>query len=253
MDCLVGGAQLLGGGNGGQRIVDAEQPRHVDLHVHGLLAGYMEGNAQHGLGAQQFVVLTGTVVGIRRVNAVGDQTAGMSFQQGRGVLVVGIHHTDLAPFEQLSLPGTVLLKSLVFAGADVVGIQVGKDADLVPDAGHTVHHQPLAGNLHHTGVTAGVGQLAQDPLQVIAFRGGVVQVIVMVGIVDTVCADHAHPVAAGLQHRLDHVGGGGLALGAGHADHGHLAGRMPEIGGGQHGQRIAGVGGLHHRHIRHGL
>ena len=42
--------------------------------------------------------------------------------------------------------------------------------------------------------------------------------------VDAVGADHAHLAACGFQHALYHVGGGGLALGAGHADHGHLAG-----------------------------
>ena len=252
VDGFVRHAQLLGGGDGGQRVVNAEQPRHVHLHVHLVLAGHMESHPQHPLAAQQPVILPGAVVGVGVVDAVAHQPAGVALQQGGGVLVVGVHHAHLAPAEQLAFPAAVLLKALVFTGANVVGVQVGEHAHLVADARHPVHHQPLAGHLHHAGVAARVGQLAQNALQVVAFGGGVVQVIVVVGIVDAVCADHAHLVAAGLQHRLDHVGGGGLALGAGHADHGHLPGGVTEVGGGQHGHGVAGVAGLEDGHLGHG-
>ena len=140
----------------------------------------------------------------------------------------------------------------MLTGADVVGVQVGEHTDLVPHTRHAVHHNALAGNFHDTAVTPGVGQLAQDTLQVVAFGGGVVQVVVMVGVVDAVGANHAHPVPGGFQHCLDHVGGGSLALGAGHADHGHLPGGVAEIGRRQHGHGVTGVVGFQDGHLGHG-
>ena len=95
-----------------------------------------------------------------------------------------------------------------------------------------------------------IRQLAQDLLQLIALGGGVIQVIVVAGVIHAVGADHADLVTCGFQHGLDHVGGGGLALGAGHANHRHFQRGTAKIGGGKQRHGVTGVLELDHGHIR---
>ena len=144
----------------------------------------------------------------------------MSLQQGFGVLVVDVHHTHITALEQLTLPAAVFLKGLVLTGADVVRRKVGEHAHIVVHTGHAVHHQALAGHLHQGRVAAGIQELPEGLLQLVAFRGD--------------------------------VGGGGLALGAGHADHGHLAGGVAKEVGAHQSHGIAAAFHLHHGHARHG-
>ena len=115
-------------------------------------------------------------------------------------------------------------------------------------ARHAVHHQALTGYLHQRGIAAGIQKLPEGLLQLVAFRGGVGGVLVASHIVDAVGADHAHLAACGLQHAFDHVGGGGLALGAGDADHGHLPGRVAEEVGAHQRHGIAAALHLDHGH-----
>ena len=230
----------------GQRVVHAELAGHIHLDVHLVLAGNVEGNAQKIVGAQQFVAGL-AVVGLF-IAAIGDQLAGVAFQQGGGVLVVDIHHAHIAALEQLSLPAAVLLKGLVLAGADVIRRKVGEHAHIVVHARHAVHHQALTGYLHQRGIAAGIQKLPEGLLQLVAFRGSVGGVLVASHIVDAVGADHAHLAACGLQHAFDHVGGSGLALGAGDADHGHLAGRVAEEVGAHQRHGIAAALHLDHGH-----
>ena len=176
----------------------------------------------------------------------------MAFQQSLGVLVVDVHDADVAPLEQLALPAAVLLKGLVLAGADVVRRKVGEDADVVVDARHAVHHQALTGHFHQRHITACIHELAEGLLQLVAFGGGVCGLLMAAHEIDAVGADHAHLFAGGFQHALDHVGGGGLALGAGDADHGHLPGRVAEEIAAHQRHGIAAVLHLHNGHVRHG-
>ena len=61
-------------------------------------------------------------------------------------------------------------------------------------------------------------------------------------------ADDAALVARSLQNGADHIGGGGLPLGAGHADHRDIPlGRVAEEGGAHQGQGLPGV--LHQDHL----
>ena len=248
VDGLIRQAQHLAHADGGQGVVNTEQPRHAHLYVQRVAVrlGQGELNAQHLFVAQQAVLLAGAVVHLGGVDAIGNQLAGVAFQQGGGVLVVNVHHTHVAALEQLSLPAAVLLKGLVLAGADVVGREIRKDADVVVDARHAIHHEALTGHLHQSRIAARVQKLPEGLLQLVAFRGGVGGVLVASHIVDAVGADHAHLAACGLQHALDHVGGGGLALGAGDADHGHPAGGIAEEIAAHEGQRIAAA--LHLQH-----
>ena len=210
----------------------------------------MEGNAQKIVGAQQLV--SGLAVVGLFIAAIGDQFAGMTLQQGGGVLVVDVHHAHIAALEQLSLPAAVLLKGLVLAGANMIRRKVGEHAHIVVHARHTVHHQTLTGHFHQCGVAAGIQKLPEGLLQLVAFRGGVGGVLVASHIVDAVGADHAYLAACGLQHAFDHVGGGGLALGTGDADHGHLTGRVTEEVGAHQCHGIAAALHLDHGHPGHG-
>ena len=102
--------------------------------------------------------------------------------------------------------------------------------------------QADGGGLHHAVAAAGVGHAAQIHLYIVAHGGGVVGL-------DELLA-HEHPngandtglVAGGLQDGANHIGGGGLALGACHADDGDvpLCGVLKESGA-QQGQGLAGI------------
>ena len=70
------------------------------------------------------------------------------------------------------------------------------------------------------------------------------------GVIHAVGADHADLVTCGFQHSLDHVGGGGFALGAGHANHRHFQRGTAKIGGGKQRHGVTGVLELDHSHIR---
>ena len=117
---------------------------------------------------------------------------------------------------------------------------------VVMDAPHPVHHQTLAGYLHHHRVAPGVRKGAEDLLQLVALGGGVGGVLMAAQIIDAVGADHPHLAAGGFQHAADHVGGGGLALGAGDPDHGHLP-------GGAHGHLPGGAAKEIGAHQGHGV
>ena len=208
MDGLIGQAQHLAHSERGQRIVDAELAGHIHLDVHIVLAGDMELDAEEVMGAEQ-LVSTGAVVGLLAA-AVGHQLAGVAFQQGLSVLVVDVHDAGGAALEKLTLPAAVFFKGLVLAGADVVGREVGEDADVVMDVRHAVHHEALTGHFHQRRIAAGVQKLPESLLQLVALRGGVGRLLMVAEEVDAVGADHAHFAACGFQHALYHVGGGGL-------------------------------------------
>ena len=252
MDGGIRKAQHLAHADGGQGVVNTEQPRHAHLYVQRVAVrlGQGELNAQHLLVAQQAVLLAGTVIHLGGMDAIGNQLAGVAFQQCFGVGVIGVYHADIAALEQLAFPAAVFLKAGMFAGADVVRVQVGEHAHFIMDARHAVHHNALAGNFHHAGIAPGIRQLAQDLLQLIALGGGVVQVIVVAGVIHAVGADHADLVTCGFQHSLDHVGGGGFALGAGHANHRHFQRGTAKIGGGKQCHGVTGALELDHGHIR---
>ena len=250
VDGLIRQAQHLAHRQSCQRVVHAELAGHVHLHIHLVLAGHMELHAQKIVSAQQFKA--GLAVVRLLSAAIGDKAAGVAFQKCFGILIVNVHHAHVAALEQLALPAAVLLKGLVLAGADVIRRKVGEHAHIVVHTGHAVHHQALAGNLHQRGVAACIQKFPKGLLQLVAFRGGVGSILVAAHIINAVGADHAHLAACSFQHALDHVGGSGLALGAGHTDHGHLAGRVAEEVRAHQSHSIAAAFHLDHGHARHG-
>ena len=88
----------------------------------------------------------------------------------------------------------------------------------------------------------------EEGLELIGLRRGVPGVEQLVPDDRAQGADHTGLVPRRLQNGLYHMGGGGLALGAGEADEGELVRRMAEPGGGGMGQGSPGVGHLYHRH-----
>ena len=250
VDRLIRQAQHLAHRQSCQRVVHAELTGHVHLYVHLVLAGHMEFNAQKIMGAQQLIAGL-AIVGLF-ITAIGDQFAGMAFQQGFGVLIVNVHHAHVAALEQLALPAAVLLKGLVLTGADVIRRKVGEHTHIVVHARHAIHHQALTGHLHQRSITACIQKFPKGLLQLVAFGGGVGRLLVAAHVVDAIGADHAHLAARCFQHALDHVGGGGLALGAGNANHGHLAGRVAEEVCTHQRHGIAAALHPDHGHIRQG-
>ena len=244
---LMRQAQHPAHGNGGQAVVYAEFTGHIHLYVHLFLALHVEADAQEVLGPRQPQVVRLKIGGL--MHSVGHQAAGVALQQGLGVGVIHIHHTHVAPLEQFALPGAILLKGLMLAGAaHVVQIQVGKHADLIVNARHALVHQPLAGNLHHQRVAACIHHIPEVLLQFIALRGGVRQLGKKARVFHTGGAHHAHLAACRCQNRADHMCRGGFAFGSGHADHGHFLGRVAEKVCAHQGQTQLCVLHLQHGH-----
>ena len=120
--------------------------------------------------------------------------------------------------------------------------QVGKDAHGKTDARHALEHQRVGGDLHHDVGAPGVAHLAEELLQLEALRRGALRGQLLRPDHVAVGADQTHLRAErGLQDVLDEVSGGGLAVGAGDADHGHLPRRVAEEVASGDGQSIAGI------------
>ena len=109
--------------------------------------------------------------------------------------------------------------------------QIGEHRRIVNAALHPILIQGMGGNLHHpVGAALGHHQ-GQHALQIIGIRRGVaggqdpIPYHILYG------ADEAHLIAAGLHNRFKHIGGGGLAVGAGDAHQPQAVGGMAEPGG----------------------
>ena len=247
---VVGQLQNSRHGDGRQCVGDAEPPRHGHLvgTVDALRPGGGKGHSQQPRPVEQFKIRPGPPVG-GMIDAVGHHPAGMLGQDGLRLRVVGIHQPHPAAAEQHALPGAVLREAGVLARADVVGGKVGEHPDVVLNAGDPVHLEPQAGHLHDAGVAARLHHAAQQPLEVAALGGGVVQRMMVSRPAHPVGADQPHFAPGGRQHGGNQVGGGGLALGAGDADHRQLSGRFAVEPDGQPGQCFAAVGNLEHRKV----
>ena len=120
--------------------------------------------------------------------------------------------------------------------------EVGEDTHGEAYAIDAIQRQGVGGDLHDHVGTAGVGHPAEQLLQLEGLRRGALRVEDFAADHVLNGADQAH-LGTGLllQNALDEVGGGGLAAGAGDADHGHLAGGVIEPVAGDHRQSAAGV------------
>ena len=105
--------------------------------------------------------------------------------------------------------------------------QVGKGRHIKVDAAHPLQCQSVAGRLHHHMGTASRAHPGEQGLQLQALRGGALRGDDLIAYHVGHGADQAHLRPQDLfQHLLQKQRGGGFAVGAGDADHGHGFCRM---------------------------
>ncbi len=149
--------------------------------------------------------------------------------KGRHVKVDAPHpfqaQGPVTPAEQFRLGGAVFIHGLV--KVQMILRQVGKGRHVKVDAPHPFQAQGVAGNLHHHMGTAGSAHLGKQALQFQALRGGSLRGNFLAADEIGHSAHQAH-LGPGhlLQHLLEQQRGGGFAVGAGNADHGHGVCRM---------------------------
>ena len=111
---------------------------------------------------------------------------------------------------------------------EVILRQIGERADRKRNAVYAVEHQRVRGNLHDNMRAACISHAGKQRVQLVGFRRGTLGFDHLVTDKVLVGADQADLVACILEHMLDQVGRGGLAVGAGHAEHDHALRRMAE-------------------------
>ena len=160
--------------------------------------------------------------------------------------VLPIAHRPGALGEEGGLAGGVLGVVGVLPGADVVGGEVEEDPGGEGEPRHPAVLHGLGGHLHHhVGAPLGY-HIMEQLVEEQRVRGGVGAVGPLLP--PYVCphgADHPRCVPGREQNVPHHVGGGGLALGAGDADEGEALGGVAIKGGGQVGQGVPGL--FHHK------
>ena len=235
-DPLHADAQIQGAGDNAQGVIDGKSagdgqedpadgiPGHrVELHMAGIepqVLGHQVGQVPPlGVGENG----TGNVFGVpspRLVVQVEDGQIGLVEEQALCV-PVGLH-------------GTVVVQMVLS--------EVGEDPGGEADTEGPPLVQSDGGGLHHHMGTAGSHHGPEQGLELIGLRGGAaggehtVPDQVLVG------ADEAHLGSQRtLQHRLQEIGGGGLAVGAGDSHTGELFRRMAEPVGGDQSQGGPGV------------
>ena len=169
-------------GDGCQRVVNAEAARHIDLGVKihrpagrrpVLAAGYMESHAQLPVHIRESQVRGADVAAF--VQAVGFQAAGVTFRHLPPVGVIPVHNAHPALFKQKSLTMQIVLKAGMLVGADVIRLDVCKNAEIEHKTLASVLHQRLGGYLHHHRVAALLHHPRKIGLEHIGFRRGVLR------------------------------------------------------------------------------
>ena len=114
-------------------------------------------------------------------------------------------------------------------------------------AGHAVLGQPVGGDLQHGVGDPGLDHAGQVLLDVGWVGGGGVKAGVNLLLADAGVqrADHPGVEPGGAQDGVDEVDGGRLAVGAGDADEGHLAGGEVVPGGAQPAPGLSRLGNAH--------
>ena len=165
---------------------------------------------------------------IRRVafGRVGIHRTGQALGQLIGPRIVGIDNSVPAQRKKAFFGGQVIFHGLVVV--EMILGQVGKNRRVEGTALHPILIQRVGGYLHDAVGAALRRHEREHALQVIRIRGGVSrrQHPGADHILDG--TDKPDLVAAGLQHRLEHAGGGGFPVGAGDPHHMQLFRRPAE-------------------------
>ena len=131
--------------------------------------------------------------------------------------------------------------------------QVGERADGEAHAAHAVENQRVRRDFHDAVRAASLGHACKQCLQLVGLGRGALGRDDLVTDHVLIGADEANLMALGFQNVLDQRGGRGLAVGAGHADHGELARGMVEAVARDVGQCGSGIGNDDRRDALAGL
>ena len=111
---------------------------------------------------------------------------------------------------------------------------------------HTILRESVGGDLHHHMAAAGIRHAAEQTLHLKALGGGALGRDHFIADHVLIGADKTHlGTEILLQHTLEQVGRGGLAVGTGDCHKGHFLRRMTEPVQTQHRETTAGVFHLH--------
>ena len=242
---------LAAGRHGGQRVAHVEGARERDPGLD------VDARAED---AERRAVRTRTYVGHRPVRVPAPGREGAHRQRGLArqppaVLVVHADEGEPGPLrrEERGLGEVVVL--LVGVEVEVVAAEVEEDRDVEDDAVDAAHHQRVAAHLHRAGGHLTLAHHREQRVQVGRLRRGERGLDVLPRDPGPDRADDARPDPRALQGALRQPGGGGLALGARHADHPHRGGRVavhvrgepaqepPRLGHDQQRYAGRGVGG----------
>ena len=205
----------------------------------------MHGDKAHARRAQADVL--GHKVGVVAFGGIGVHRAFGVLEHDVCPIVVRVDDADVTLRKQLRLGRGIRLHGLV--KVQMVLRQVREDAHPEADALHTVQHERVRRHLHDRVRAAGVDHPAQELLQLIGVGRGVLGVQHLVADDVRVRADETDlRVQTLLEHMLDERGDGGLAVRAGHTDHGQLTRRVIEKFAADARERKAAVG---HEDIRY--
>ena len=238
---LQGNAQGQGGPQYVQRIIYHKTPGNANPDPHFFF--FCHGGEGHMVRLQLQFLRPQVRFGPLRVREF--SAGGMGHEPLRPG-VIGVVNAGVAVLEQQRLGVAVGLHSLM--EIQVVLGEVGEDAHGIVHAVHPVQGQGVGGDLHdHVGAAA-LPHLGKQPLELKGLRRGALRGDDLVADHILVRADEAH-LGPGLllQNGLEEIGGGGLAVGAGDAHHGHGVRRMAEEVGAHHRQGPAGI-----RHLDEG-
>ncbi len=157
--------------DGGKRVVHAEFPGNIDLHREIELPFQVEAHPEIACAGNQLLVFRAQ----RRIfgKAVGFQRAGVALQHPLAVFVVDIHDAEPALAEQPAFAFHVFRERSVLVSPDMVGREVGEQADVERESRGAVRFQADGGCLHHHAAAALIRHRLHETLHLVRFRCGV--------------------------------------------------------------------------------
>jgi len=190
----------------------------------------------------RFMPDLGGLVGAFGLDAVTDGLLAHLLEELLAIGVIGVDGPGLDGLEfgeEAALGQEVVLEVLVVV--QVVAAQVGEGGALELDPQYPFHFQRVGRDFHDRPFAVLAAHLVQELHDGERGRRGVVGFVGLGADLVSDGADEARFLPRPLQDGADEVSGGGLALGAGHADDLHLFGRVAVIKVGKAGQGFPAV------------